>query len=94
MAIDVATFRASYPEMLNVPDAFTLARLVEAEGSIDVEALGSRNESAVFAYAAHLIATSPGGLMARLASDRASSTYLMLYKRIVAGALGGPALGV
>lgn len=91
MAVLLATFRTRFPEMASAPDTLVQATLDEAGRSLDSSELGARYDDAAYYYAAHLLATSPGGLMARLASKEGESTYLDRYRQIAREVCGGPA---
>ena len=82
------TFRALFPEFRTADDTLVQSRLDQAAVQIDTDVWGDRAGEGQAYLAAHLLATAPGGMFARLASEKGESTYGARYKElaiIVAG---------
>jgi uncharacterized membrane protein YtjA (UPF0391 family) len=63
--MDLATFRARFPEFARASDTLVVAALADAEGRAGV-ATGAAWQAQKIAYlAAHLLAVSPGGRLLR-----------------------------
>jgi hypothetical protein len=73
--VDLPTFRAQYPEMASVPDPMITAYLARAANRLDPLVWGTKLEEGIGLLTAHLLALSPAGLSARLATDKGQSTY-------------------
>lgn len=71
-----------FPEFSDAGQALVEAKLAEAERNIDIEVWGDQAEDGVCYLAAHLICTSPSGVMARLVSKDGSTTYLKRFKQM------------
>ncbi len=88
MAVTLASFRAQFPEMQKAPDDLVSSALALADPQVNPTVYGTRADEALLFYAAHVVACSPFGQNARLASDKNQSTYGEHFKRlqIAAGA--------
>lgn len=76
-------FLARFPEFTDVHDehpALISAKLAEAGRRVSASVTGDLYTDLVAYLAAHLIATSPQGQQARLASEAGSSTYWVTYQ--------------
>lgn len=80
--MDVATFRASFPEFRTASDPLIGLRIAEATRRVAPETFGDLTEDAIGYLAAHLLATSPMGISQRLDDDKTESTYLKEYLAI------------
>src|SRR5437660_717192 len=86
--MDLATFRASFPEFVGTSDATVTAKLAEAAVCVDARLPLADNR--VGYLAAHLISISPFGQQARLSSDKGETTYMVEYTRLNRVVAGGP----
>jgi Protein of unknown function (DUF4054) len=73
--VDLPTFFARYPEFVPAGGALANACLLEAAATIDQATYGNLYDTAQGALAAHLLAISPAGQMARLVAKDGSTTY-------------------
>lgn len=75
--MNLVEFRTRYPEFpaASVPDPLVNDALARATSRVDPEVYAHTTEEAIGLLAAHLLATSPNGQMARLVSDKGESTY-------------------
>lgn len=73
--MDLATFRAEYPEFATASDTLVEAKLARAEVQVDAAMYGDRYEQAHGLLTAHLICIAPGGQFARLVADNLKTTY-------------------
>lgn len=79
----VATLLERFPEFTDVNaehPALISAKLAEAGRRVSASVTGDLYQDLVAYLAAHLIATSPQGQQARLASEAGSSTYWVVYQ--------------
>jgi len=85
-ALSVAEFRAMFPEFPTgtAEDLHVTAKLSAASLNIDADVWGDRARIGGLYLAAHLLATSPFGMAARLASADGTSTYGNQYEKWVA----------
>jgi hypothetical protein len=86
MPVTSATLLVSFPELTDAGEDLIDAKIAEAELRVGDAALwGSTaiRDLGVMYKAAHLIALSPYGAMAKLVSDKGSSTYGVQYKQLV-----------
>lgn len=83
MAVSLATFRTRYPEFSRAPDELVERKLEDAEQIVDRDIYGDEKaDVAVLTYAAHLVASSPYGQHARLATRDGRSVYLRNYEKL------------
>ncbi len=84
MTVSIATFKAHFPEFADAraPDDLIAAKLDEADNQTNSETWGDLLDQGILYLAAHLLATSPFGQQARLASSDATSTYGNRYDRL------------
>lgn len=80
--MDVASFRARFPEFRNAPDALVNDAIVRAEISCLADRWGELQDEGVGALAAHLLALSPYGQHARLSADDTRTTYGERYEAL------------
>jgi hypothetical protein len=82
--MDLPTWRVRFPEFAKVPDAVAQANLDAASLSINVGVwLGLADEGQAY-LAAHMLALSPQGQMARLDVKAGGvTTYELHYKRLM-----------
>lgn len=80
MAVDVASFKARFPEFVNAGDALIAAVITEAELEVPAKVWRAKTDAGVLWLAAHKLATSPSGEAARLANG--SSMYLAEFDRL------------
>lgn len=76
----VATLLERFPEFTDVNEVLVSAKLAEAGRRVSASVTGDLYQDLVAYLAAHLIATSPQGQQARLASEAGSSTYWVVYQ--------------
>lgn len=85
MALTLAAFKVRFPEFEvdSETDDLATAKLAEAEGMTDralfKDPAGVNADSCVGYLAAHLLATSPGGINSRLAKGEKSGEINTLY---------------
>lgn len=85
MALSLPAFKVRFPEfdVDSETDTLVTAKLAEAEGMVDrslfKDPAGVNADSCVGYLAAHLAASSPGGLNARLAKGEKSGSIKTLY---------------
>jgi len=78
MAVTLETFLRDFPEFEDIAckeEAFVLAKIALAEDMTDADYYGTSADAAWGYLAAHLIASSPCGISASLATDTQSSSY-------------------
>lgn len=85
--MDLATFRAQYPEFMRAPDALVAGKLADAANRMDAALYADSYEEAHGLLTAHLVAMSPFGTNARLdpkasAAMGAATTYEATWKRL------------
>lgn len=80
--MDLATFRAQYPEFEKCPDPLATAFLNDAAGQIDSTVWGIHTDRGHGLLTAHLLSMAPNGQFARLESDKAQSTYGVQYEKL------------
>lgn len=86
--LTLAQFRTYYPEFSKVPDDLVQGALDRAALDIDLTVWGDRQDVGHGLKAAHILAISPMGVMARMVAKDGSTTYHTLYQDeivIVAG---------
>jgi hypothetical protein len=79
------TLIARYPEFTAANTDYpnmVLAAIADAELMVGGTFFGDREDMAVKAYAAHLIAINPLGELARLDKRKEETTYLIAFERI------------
>lgn len=72
--MDLAGFRARFPEFRTAPDAVVTAALTAAAGETSTD-FGDSYDEAHGLLAAHKLAISPFGQSARMVSDKGETTY-------------------
>lgn len=77
--MDLATFRAAYPEFDRASDDLVSAKLAQAAREVSSEIWDTWRDDGIGLLAAHYLATSPNGQMARLAAKEGSSVYYVRY---------------
>lgn len=83
MALSKDDFLKKFPEFAETtPMAVVESRLQWAKDCISEEAFGSIYEQAVYQYTAHLIASSPNGVNARLNKQDGETIYSAEWNRI------------
>lgn len=89
--MDLATFRALFPEFNGVPDAMITAWLAQAMVSIDATIWGTKAALGQGYLTAHYLATSPFGQNAKAVNKfgDVNTTYMQNYKRIQLEVSGG-----
>lgn len=83
MALVLSDFRIRFPEFLNVADTLVEAKLAEALHAVNDSVWGDEADTGQGLMAAHLLSVAPGGVQARLASDKAATTYARQYRDMV-----------
>lgn len=73
--IDVATFRAGYPEFKDAPDSLVTAKLEEATILVPIGVWGALQQQAAFLYCARFLSLSPFGRHMSLAKEDGSTLY-------------------
>lgn len=81
--LDLAGFRALFPEFKTAPDPLVQSRLDQAALRVDTSVFGTRINEGHGLKAAHLLAISPYGQMARMSSKAGDSTYNVQYRELV-----------
>jgi hypothetical protein len=81
--VSLATFRGLFPEFATAPDALAQSRLDQAAVQVDPAVWGARAGEGQVYLSAHLLAIAPGGIFARLQSEKGQSTYGTYYDRMV-----------
>lgn len=81
--LDLAGFRALYPEFAKASSDLVQSRLDQATNRYDPDVWAERSDEAHGLQTAHLLAISPFGQAARLVSEKGRSTYLVEYERIL-----------
>lgn len=85
MAIDAASFVASFPEFDEINDLkpeMVTGALTRAQAFCSLKVWGDRYEAAVFAKAAHILAMSPLGENLRIDAKQATA-YGVLFKEML-----------
>jgi len=82
MAVTRDTLIARYPEFTSTPVDLVNASIADAALMVDPTYYRAKTDSAVTAYAAHLIALNPLGELARLDKKGEKTTYLLVFQRI------------
>lgn len=100
MAWDLTAYKAAYPEFAATPDVELQNSLDAAARRCDPRLFAATNvlslgtvsavDEAIGLMAAHILAVSPFGMQARLASDDGSSTYLTRWRQLARQVAGGP----
>ena len=93
--MNLAAFRSTFPEFQSATDVMVQSRLDQAAARMDLAIWGTRYEEGHGLLAAHLLALSPYGQMARMVSKSGTSTYGDQFRElqtIVAG-LSGRVIG-
>lgn len=78
----LADFRIAFPELSSASDALVNVCLARALRSIDSSVWEDEADDGQGFLAAHYVATSPGGVTARLQSDKGKSTYLAAFEAL------------
>lgn len=86
--LDLAQFRVRFPEFDKVNDPMVNAALTRAALDINVEIWGTKQDTGHGLRAAHLLAISPMGQMARMSSKEGDSTYGKQYRESQAEVAG------
>lgn len=73
--LDLAGFRAKYPEFNTAEDPLVQVFLDDAAERLDPPTWGTYLDKGHGALTAHLLTMAPNGQFARLQSDKAQSTY-------------------
>lgn len=92
MAWSAATFKAEYTEFSATADAIVTAKIAAATRRTST-GFGARRDDAIGLLTAHLLATAPGGMTARVDSEEgkaAETTYMTELKKMRAEVFGGP----
>lgn len=80
MAYTLASFIVDYPEFEEADAALVEGKLAMATRRVDAVAWGDQFDDGVGLLAAHLLAISPFGQMARMSATDGTSTYLKSYE--------------
>ena len=86
--MNLAAFRSAVPEFQTAGDTLVQSRLDQAALRMDLGVWGTRFDEGHGLLAAHLLALSPYGQMARMVSEKGATTYGTQFDtltRIVAG---------
>jgi len=86
--LNLAGFRALFPEFAKANDALVQSRLDQAAKRLDVAVWGIRIDEGHGLLTAHLLALSPFGQAARLVSDKGQTTYGKQYQDILPEIVG------
>lgn len=78
--MNLAAFRAAFPEFDTADDALVNAHLDMAEGRVDSEVFGDNYDAAHGYMTAHLLAISPYGNTAKLVAKDGTTTYGKNYE--------------
>jgi hypothetical protein len=81
--MNLETFRLKYPEFRTASSAFVQSFLDDAATYLSRDVLGDQYDHAHGLKAAHLIATSPGGVMARMVAKDGTTTYSKAYETAI-----------
>jgi hypothetical protein len=76
----LSAFRLQFPEFDKVSDPQVNAALARAALEINVDVWGTKQDTGHGLLAAHLLAISPMGQMARMSSKEGDSTYGKQYR--------------
>ena len=91
MAVTLDTFLRDFPEFEDIAckkEAFVIEKIAKAGAMIDAEFYGVNADTAWGYQAAHLIAISPCGISASLATDTESSSYAGMLDSLKARGFG------
>jgi hypothetical protein len=78
----LAAFRVRFQEFQSAPDELITDFLARAAGRIDPLVWADKTDEGHGLLTAHLLANSPNGQMARLSSDKGTTTYWTDYKSL------------
>lgn len=78
-----AEFLVRYPEFVRIPTTLIDARIADAAERVDAATWDTEYAHGVCLWAAHLLSISPSGQNARLASDKADTTYARAFAEAV-----------
>lgn len=78
--LSLGQFRVQFPEFDKVGDPLVNAALMRAALDINVDVWGAKQDTGHGLLAAHLLAISPMGQMARMSSKEGDSTYGKQYR--------------
>lgn len=90
VTVTLSSFRVGYPEFEFADDSLINVKIVEAQNALDERVFGIRYDEAVSLMTAHKLAMAPGGMNARLVSDKGETTYNVQLQQIIRGSAGGP----
>lgn len=81
--MDLAAFRAAFPEFANASDSLVETKLSEALAFVDSEIYGTSYNDAHGYMTAHLLTMSPKGrALARLETDKEATIYLRSFEAL------------
>lgn len=80
--LDLAGFRAKYPEFSTAEDPLVQLFLDDAAERLSSVTWGTYLDKGHGCLTAHLLTISPNGQFARLQSDKAESTYGIEFRRL------------
>lgn len=81
--MDLAAFRARFPEFRAASDPLVESVLAEATLRVASDVFGDLTDAAIGYLAAHLLAGSPLGFSQRLEDDKTETTYLKDYRALL-----------
>jgi len=82
-------FRVKYPEFRTASSEFVQAYLDAAAEFVSADVLGTAYDQAHGLKAAHMMAKSPGGVMARLVAKDGSTTYDTQFRELLRSRIAG-----
>ena len=82
MAWTADSFRVAKPEFAEAADALVNGALADAAAYCNATVFADAYDQAIGLYAAHRLAISPFGQMARLESEKGESTYYVQWRRL------------
>ena len=83
MAVDVESFLVGFPEFRPAEATLITPMIAKATLQVDASVWGSKADLGIELLTAHLLAISPFGQNARLASKEGKTTYLTRFNAMV-----------
>jgi hypothetical protein len=85
----LAQFRVMFPEFRTALDTFVQPFLDSAATMVDLATVGTRYDMLHGLKAAHLIATSPAGVAAKMVSKEGKTTYGEQFREVAQSKVAG-----